>query len=414
MKKINRDTLNVYQNVYRKRLKKYTTPKIYNAGGDMSKRWYVYYYFRNPETQRLQLQNPIFNGVNYIKDKKERISAINNLRDIVEHILEDGFDPYASELPQQMKTNHYLEECVLFAFDYWQKTISENALRDYKSRINRFKTWSYQNGLRYTPIDKYTKKHIISFLNETLKTSSPKNRNNYRITLSAFFSLLEKNDYVEQNPVSSIEILKVKVQRNRTYSSVQQEDIFAYLQQNDPQLFLFVKFVSYNFLRPIEVARLQVKDINFKDKLLTVKTKTTTLKTKIIPDILLQDLDFLQRHPKEHYIFAPQGTGLWNATETNRRDYWSKRFKKVKEVFNLNEDYGIYSFRHTFITNLYRELRKTLTPFEVKSHLMLITGHSTMTALEKYLRDIDAELPEDYSHLIAKIHPKIKNTKQTL
>jgi hypothetical protein len=31
---------------------------------------------------------------------------------------------------------------------------------------------------------------------------------------------------------------------------------------------------------------------------------------------------------------------------------------------------------------------------------MLITGHSSMTALEKYLRDIDAELPDDYSHLI--------------
>ncbi len=31
---------------------------------------------------------------------------------------------------------------------------------------------------------------------------------------------------------------------------------------------------------------------------------------------------------------------------------------------------------------------------------MLITGHSTMTALEKYLRDIDAELPTDYSNLL--------------
>jgi hypothetical protein len=31
---------------------------------------------------------------------------------------------------------------------------------------------------------------------------------------------------------------------------------------------------------------------------------------------------------------------------------------------------------------------------------MLVTGHSTMTALEKYLRDIDAELPEDYSNLL--------------
>jgi hypothetical protein len=31
---------------------------------------------------------------------------------------------------------------------------------------------------------------------------------------------------------------------------------------------------------------------------------------------------------------------------------------------------------------------------------MPITGHSTMIALEKYLRDIDAELPEDYSEFL--------------
>jgi hypothetical protein len=29
--------------------------------------------------------------------------------------------------------------------------------------------------------------------------------------------------------------------------------------------------------------------------------------------------------------------------------------------------------------------------------LMLITGHNTMDALDKYLRGLDAELPEDYS-----------------
>lgn len=35
---------------------------------------------------------------------------------------------------------------------------------------------------------------------------------------------------------------------------------------------------------------------------------------------------------------------------------------------------------------------------------MLITGHTTMLALEKYLRDIDVELPEDYSDLIDKVN----------
>jgi len=41
-----------------------------------------------------------------------------------------------------------------------------------------------------------------------------------------------------------------------------------------------------------------------------------------------------------------------------------------------------------------------MTPFESKSKLMLITGHNTMDALEKYLRDIDAVLPEDYSKFL--------------
>jgi len=41
-----------------------------------------------------------------------------------------------------------------------------------------------------------------------------------------------------------------------------------------------------------------------------------------------------------------------------------------------------------------------MTPFEAKSKIMLITGHNTMDALEKYLRDIDAVLPEDYSSFL--------------
>ena len=45
-------------------------------------------------------------------------------------------------------------------------------------------------------------------------------------------------------------------------------------------------------------------------------------------------------------------------------------------------------------------LEKGLNPFESKSILMNITGHSTITTLELYLRDIDAELTEDFSHLL--------------
>ena len=181
-----------------------------------------------------------------------------------------------------------------------------------------------------------------------------------------------------------------------------QLDIYSHLAKKDPILLLFVQFVSYNFLRPVEVCRLKVGDIDIKDKKLYVRAKNKAVKIKIIPEILIKELPNLLELNKDGFLFTPTKIGdEWIATENNRRDHFSKRFKAVvKDHFELGIDYGMYSFRHTFITKLYRELRKASSPFEAKSKLMLITGHSTMTALEQYLRDIDAELPEDYSHLL--------------
>ena len=70
----------------------------------------------------------------------------------------------------------------------------------------------------------------------------------------------------------------------------------------------------------------------------------------------------------------------------------------IYKAKNIEE--GIYSFRHTFTTKVYRKLRETFTPEETESKLMLITGHSTRSALRKYLREIDAERPDDYSDLL--------------
>ncbi|WP_158850425.1 hypothetical protein [Algibacter sp. L1A34] len=73
--------------------------------------------------------------------------------------------------------------------------------------------------------------------------------------------------------------------------------------------------------------------------------------------------------------------------ENNRRDHFSKRFKTVvKKHFKLDENHALYSFRHTFITKLYRALLENSSPHAAKSELMGITGHASMDALEKYLR----------------------------
>lgn len=394
---------NEYANAYDLEYKsQFTAPKIYDANGDISKRWYVYYSFRNPATDKLERQTPIYAGVNRFKNLRERKNAIKILAKAVENILENGFNPYDEDsVPVDEVKNYSIADAVTFSLELKINTLKENSFRDFRIRIKSFEKWLLANGFENRYITAVNKKTIVTFLNSVLSTTSAKNRNNTRAILSMFFQSLEDNDIIPDNFVKKINVLKSNPERNKTYSSKQEVDIFNYLKSNDELLLLFIQFISYNHLRPVEVVRLQIKDVNVKDRRIYVRAKNKAVKVKIIPEKLLSTLPDLEKFHPESYLFTPNGIGQeWTTNETDKRDYFSKRFKKVKDSLGLGKDYGLYSFRHTFITKLYHEFVKNSTPFEAKSKLMLITGHETIVALDKYLRDIDAVLPEDYSQHI--------------
>jgi integrase len=429
----------------------YSEPKIFTGGIDisnwsklptakkkeaLSKSWFVYYSFRHPETGKLKKQPFIKAGANNFKTKRERYAFLRTMRDALSKLLEFGFDPYQDnsdleaklfsdqddtvETPSKPKSTPKpatqsqpspvhtepeedvmsIKEAFKFGLSMKEHMMNKNSYVQYKSRIGLFEKWLKEENLFDKDISSISKKVVNEYLNEVVKRTSARTRNNSRTDIASLFQLLEENEIVRSNFVQSIPKLKTVPKRNKTYTPDQEKKINTYLEKHDPTLHLFIKFISYNFLRPIEVCRLRIKDIDLNDKKLYVKAKNQPVKIKIIPDILVGEIPDLSKLPDDALLFGRFGLGEeWNATETNRRTEFSKRFKDVKDHFGLGEDFGLYSFRHTFITKLYRKLREQSSPHETKSKLMLITGHSTMTALEKYLRDIDAELPEDYSYL---------------
>ena len=485
----------------------FSSPKIYTAKGDLSKRWYLYFSFRNPKTGKLKRMANIYGKVNHYKTKEARMSVLSSYRKNLLFLLNQGFNPFLenTELYEQLKNsikerekeqgvkeeikkdaissainkaikvavkealvdktivvkeqNIAMERKILqqkrkycskkqniaskdknianekqniatgeeniasndknianekkdvqgltikqafdFALDLKEKEVNDRTIRDYRRKIYLFINSMNENYPNKKYIREVSRKDLVDYLNGIVLKTSARNRNNYRTELGSIFQVLKNNELVDENYLQSIPVLKSKPERNKTYTLKQQKSIFEYLQKEDQLLLLFIKFVSYNFIRPIEVCRLKVKDINVDTKTVQFKAKNSPLKTKIIPSILFDALPDLSKMDKESFLFTPDKIGaFWDANETNRRDHFSKRFRRVvKDHFKLNKDYGIYSFRHTFISKLYRKLRENSAPFEAKSNLMLITGHSSMSSLEKYLREIDAELPEDYSNL---------------
>ena len=424
----------------------YSEPKIFTGGVDitswsklsakekktaLSKSWYIYYSFRNPLTGKLERQTSIKGGANLYKDKKSRYFILTKLKESLNYVLSQGFNPYkdntsladfiedllSAEIkevkknPQSLLPNPTVnEQKVLFtikdSFDLGLSTKSKvlgvTSYQNFKSRIIRFEKWLVKQEINLeSNISIVNKKLVIQYLNSVLQSTSPRNRNNTRTDISSLFQTLEDNEVIQDNFVKKINVLKAIPERNKTYTSTEQSDIFKYLKERDSILYLFVQFVSYNYLRPVEVCRLKIGDIDLIDKKIYVRAKNKAVKIKIIPDILIEQLPDISALNKDDYLFTPNKIGgIWETKENNKRDYFTKQFKKVKDHFGLGKDYGLYSFRHTFITKLYKEMAKTDTPFVVKSKLKLITGHVTMDALELYLRDIDAVLPEDYSKLL--------------
>ena len=428
----------------------FNDPKIYTGGVDitkwstlskpsqkeaLSKSWYIYFLFKDPETGKMKRQTNIKGEANRYKTKKERFSYLKTMQHNLLMLLKEGFDPYQEndklkstvfgdskkeedfeitakekikpriETPKPVKDPIIPTVTVSNAFkeglSIKKRELSTNSYRGYVSHIKRFEKWLKEKELDNKDISAVTKKVVIDHLNSVLQSSSARNRNNIRASLSSLFKTLENNDIINENFVAKINVLKSKPTRNKTYTPDQLEMISEYMEEEDPILMLFVHFVSYNYLRPIEVCRLRIEDLDVQDKKLYVKAKNKNLKTKIIPQILLDLLpDLSEMNPKD-FLFTPDKIGgEWTIDENNKRDSFTKRFKLIKDHFGLGKEYGLYSFRHTSITKVYRQFRKTMSSFEAKSHLMLITGHTTMVALEQYLRDIDAELPEDYSEML--------------
>ncbi len=432
---------NAYDFAYDLPLKKdYSEPKIYTAKGDLTKRWYVYFSFRDPVTNKLKRQTPFYGNANTFRTKEDRIAVLRIYKRVISKYLRMGFSPYEDNTKRflinrdspkvtpkasfsELSLNNLeisssksidtseerdnlvtLREGFEFVYSIKEKILRDSSLRSYKNHIKLFQKWLSENYPDIKLISGVNRKVVNQFLNAILKKHSARYRNNFRSSLSSAFQVLEDNEIIDTNFVSKIKKLKSEPKKNKAYSIDMCDDIFEFLKEKDEYLLLYLKFVSYNFLRPLEVCRLKIGDINTKDKTLSFKAKNSPLKIKIIPEILFTELPNLLEYDTDSFLFTSEGFGKHSDTKLeNRRGYFTKRFNKVvKQKFDLDLDHTLYSFRHTFITKLYRELVKNTSPLEAKSRLMHITGHSSVNVLDNYLRDIDADLPEDYSELLKK------------
>lgn len=401
-----------------KMAKNYSKPKLFipldkdgNPTIERGADWFVYCYFRNPTTGKMH--NTPFKlrkGINRYKTVKERKAFGKKLLIAFTELVESGYTPYEDQITANTQSSVYTVESALkYAYDNKVNALKESTRLDYEDRLNSFLQWCKKTQLNMILVKDFTKAHAVTYLNQHRKQNvSSRTINNHRAALSALFSKLVNDDVIEKNVWLDIKKEQTQPKRNLPFTASQVEQIKKYCNENDPYLYYYICFVALTFLRPREVCRLTIGDINIGECLISVETKTSGTGNKhtlrIIQKLqpILQQMQ-LQNYPQHFHVFTPDKEPKeWNVLERDKVGYFRKRFTKVRDILKLPKESTIYSFRHTMAVDIYNGLLQSgLTEREAILKMLPITRHTNESGLRNYLREVNAFIAKDWGDKIS-------------
>lgn len=396
----------------------FSQPKLYIPKGKdgkptISRPWYVWFNFRphGSEKGTKWTKFKFRNKINTYKTVKQRKEFGKSLVRVYTQLLNEGYNPFTQENTKGyrlQKKEYSCNDALLIAFNQKKKELAEKTIGDWKSRLKTFLDYAKKAGFAHININDVTSFHIATFLNYIEDSGqSGKSVNNFRGCLSALWGKLANDMMVHSNPVISLKKRKENPQKNKPFTPKEIKKIKKHLEKTDPGLLTFIRFVAFAFLRPVEVVRLTVGDVDLQNNRLTVKTKTEARATVRIVPQLAKDIESMktENYAKTNFLLTPSGTpGNWTnqrtgepTAENTRTKEFSDRFAKVKKHFGFGEEYGIYSFRHSFAVDLYNSfINAGATTIEAEMKMLPITRHKSLSGLRNYLRGVGALMPKDY------------------
>lgn len=383
--------------------KKYKEPKIVRA----KRGWFIALPYEYPDTPGKYKRFEISAGINYIRDLDEREQEAQALLKEVKRALKAGFDPFFAGMEEQFAKSitkkiegiertegvvpmwtitegikNFQEYCI-------KKNLSNNTVRTYNTFITNFSSWLEENEMEELMASEITENTILGFLDESFDEEgwTPRTYNNHLRFFNTLFSRMIKLERKENKEVSyhlelgDIEFKKDRAEKNRYYSPTVVNMVKREL-KHMPELFRYVNWIYYSCMRTREIRLLQIKHIDLEARQIKAIGPTAKTGDRLVPICdELKDLILsmgIMKLPQDYYVFGKSGIPSANKVH---KDYFSERYKPIKDKLGLDNKYTLYGWKHTRVVNL---LMAGYTDQEVMS----LTGHRDYKSFMAYKREL--------------------------
>jgi integrase len=343
-------------------------PQLYDAGGDVSKKWFVYYSCRNPKSQRMERFKE-FSGLKLNMKAADRYAVGKKLIIRITEKLKNGWTPfndpsvvYPDNLQYQTAIKEYRRAVALNGtFDFYSskfldelKLAHEDAtISSYRSKLRMFNAWLQGLGLDQCDVSTFDNDLLTKFFLFIIKERklSKNTVKKYNQILYNTFQLICKERKPMQNPV--FEMPTTKILNESAPFPIRENHIATItkaLQERDPQLLFASKFLFYCSIRPgNELRFLTIGNLDLFRGTINVSasrakkrlSRIVTIPQHFLDELLQMGLDKL---PSKYYLLSHHGSpGPTHLGKNTLRNRWFT----IRKNLNLPDYYKFYSWKHT-------------------------------------------------------------------
>lgn len=320
----------------------FKTAKLNDAGGDLTKRWFVYYSFRSPETEKFQrfqqwVPQKILTSSGRRASAHEIIVRINKQ-------LRSGFNPFA-HMERRYST---ITAAMEFVLEIKRTICRKRSYHTYKNLGKSFLDWLKKNNRENMHIEDFNYYHAQEFMDYSKSVLGICNSTyNYRsMHMKTFFALLIKREWIMINPFEKIERLPVEEPEIVSFTVDDLTNMQKNLPGYDYNLYVCACLIFYCFLRPQEIMRLKVEHFQLNSRLIVIpgtvsknkKHEVVQIPNALVPVLKKLDLNY----PGDYFVFTRHLVrGTKEAAPTRMAGYW----RKFANEYGIKKN--IYSLKHT-------------------------------------------------------------------
>ncbi len=318
---------------------------------------YIEFYAFDPELGMLRRKRIKLNRVaGKVKQRQYAKDVLKRLNEQLQH----GWNPWIVHDTSNLLT---FEEALSRYERHIEKMFSDVVYRKetyvgYKSYIKILREYiQHEHPLHY--IYQFDRVFCVDFLDWVFieRNNCAQTRNNYLLFLKIISGFFVEKGYLQARPTDGIKpISKRLFKKGRTDIPLNViGKIAEYCSVHDPHFLLACYLLYYCFIRPVEMTRLRIRNINIKESTITIpaecsknkKEQVVTIPKKVL--LYAIKIGIFKDGAMSDFIFSDRlKPGSQEINPKIFRDHWAK----LRKPLGLKSEYKLYSLKDTGITEM--------------------------------------------------------------